>query len=336
MTIAAWAAPRARSPLEPFGYEAAPLEAGDVEIRISHCGICHSDLHLINNDWGSSRYPLVPGHEIVGTVTRVGTAVTHLEPGQRAGVGWQRYSCGECEYCRRGEDNLCGRRQATCVGHHGGFASAIVTPARLAFPIPSALDSAIAAPLLCAGITVFSPLKRHGVGPGTRVGIIGIGGLGHLGLQFAAKLGAEVTAISSTPDKEPDARRLGANAFLDTSAAGAVQKARASLDFILSTVAVDLPWSDYLKMLRPNGKLCFVGAPPSGLGLSAGDLISGQKTVVGSAIGGSTLINEMLTFASSHGVTARIETRPMAEVNGAVQRVATNQARYRMVLVNPA
>jgi len=336
MTIAAWAAPKARSALEPFSYEAAPLEAGDVEIRISHCGICHSDLHLINNDWGSSRYPLVPGHEIVGTVARAGMAVTHLKPGQRVGVGWQRYSCGECEYCRRGEDNFCGRRQDTCVGHHGGFASAIVTPACQAFPIPEALDSAAAAPLLCAGITVFSPLKRHGVGPGTRVGVIGIGGLGHLGLQFAAKLGAEVTAISSSPDKEADARRLGASGFLDTSAAGAVQKARASLDFILSTVYVDLPWSDYLRMLRPNGKLCFVAAPPSGLGLSAGALISGQRTLVGSGIGGSAMIKEMLVFAAGHGVTARVETRPMAEVNGAVQRAARNQARYRMVLVNPA
>lgn len=336
MKISAWAAPKASSGLEPFAYEAAPLGASDAEIRISHCGICHSDLHLINNDWGSSRYPLVPGHEIIGTVVRMGAAVQHLKAGQRVGVGWQRSSCGECEYCRRGEENLCDRKQATCVGHHGGFAAAIVTDSRLVFPIPDALDSADAAPLLCAGITVYSPLKRHGVGSGMRVGVIGIGGLGHLGLQFAAKLGAEVTALSSTAAKEQDARHLGATGFLDTTDAGALQRARRSLDFILSTVNVDLPWGAYLKLLRPNGILCFVGVPPSGLGLSADDLIGGQKTLTGSNIGGSAMMMDMLAFAANHHVAARIETRPMAEVNAALERVARNQARYRMVLENPA
>lgn len=336
MTIAAWAAPKACSRLEPFSYEAAPLKAAEVEIRISHCGICHSDVHLINNDWGSSRYPLVPGHEIVGTVTRIGQDVTHLKAGQRVGVGWQRSSCGACEYCRRGEENLCATKQSTCVGHHGGFAAAIVISSQLVFPLPEALDPAAAAPLLCAGITVFSPLKRHGVGRGMRVGVIGIGGLGHLALQFAAKLGAEVTALSSSPDKQEGARRFGATGFLDTSAPGALQRARGSLDFILSTVYVDLPWRDYLKLLRPNGMLCFVGASPSGLGLSAGDLISGQRAVVGSGIGGSTAMAEMLAFAAGHGVSAQVEVRPMAEVNAAVQRVTENRARYRMVLVNPA
>jgi alcohol/geraniol dehydrogenase (NADP+) len=335
MTIAAWAAPKACSGLEPFSYQPAPLGPEDVEIGISHCGICHSDLHLINNDWGGSRYPLVPGHEIVGTVTRLGARVSRLKLGQRVGVGWQRSSCGACDWCRRGEENLCSTKQSTCVGHHGGFAAAIVTPSQLVFPLPEALDPAAAAPLLCAGVTVFSPLRRHGVGAGTRVGVIGIGGLGHLALQFAAKLGAEVTAISSSPAKEQDARGLGAAGFLDASAAAALQRARASLDFILSTVNVDLPWSDYLKLLRPNGTLCFVGVSPAGLGISAGDLISGQRSVTGSAIGGSAVMGEMLAFAARQGVAARIETRPMAEVNGAVQRVAANQARYRMVLVNP-
>lgn len=336
MSIAAWAAPKAHSSLEPFSYEAASLAGGDVEIRISHCGVCHSDVHLINDDWGSSRYPLVPGHEIVGTVTHTGRDVRHLRPGQRVGVGWQRSSCGTCEYCRRGEENLCATKQYTCVGHHGGFAAAMVISGQLVFPLPESLEAAITAPLLCAGITVFSPLRHHGVGSGTRVGVIGIGGLGHLALQFAAKLGAEVTALSSSPSKEADARRFGASRFLDVSTPGTVQAARRSLDFILSTVHVDLPWSDYLKMLRPNGKLCFVGSPPAGLGLSAGDLISGQKMVVGSGVGGSAAMTEMLAFAAAHGVKAEVETRPMAEVNAAVQRVVRNEARYRMVLVNPA
>jgi uncharacterized zinc-type alcohol dehydrogenase-like protein len=335
MSISAWAAAEAHRPLELFRYDPAPLGPGDVELRISHCGICHSDLHLINDDWGSSRYPLVPGHEIIGTVTRLGPAVTHLRPGQRVGVGWQRSACGECEYCRRGDDNLCTQSQATCVGHHGGFAAAIVTDARFAFPIPEAISSAEAAPLLCAGITVFSPLRRHRVGPGMRVGVLGIGGLGHLGLQFAARLGASVTALSSTAAKAEDARRFGAAEFLDTSDAAALQRGRRSLDYILSTVNVDLPWKEYLRLLRPDGKLCFVGAAPSNLGLRAGDLISGQKTVTGSNIGGRAMMADMLTFAAEHGVRPTIEGLPMKEVNAALARVAANQARYRMVLENP-
>lgn len=335
MSISAWAALKARSPLEAFRYDPAPLGPGDVEIRISHCGICHSDLHLIDDDWGGGRYPLVPGHEIVGTVTRLGPGVSHLKPGQRVGVGWQRSACGECEYCRAGEDNLCARSQATCVGHHGGFAAAIITDSRFAFPLPEALESAQAAPLLCAGVTVFSPLRRHGVGPGTRVGVVGVGGLGHLGLQFAARLGASVTALSSSAGKGEDARRFGAADFLLSSDAAAMQKARRSLDFILSTVNVDLPWGDYLRLLRPNGKLCFVGAAPGTLGIRPGELIGGQRTLVGSAIGGRAMMADMLAFAAEHGVRPRIEALPMDQVNAAVQRVATNQARYRMVLENP-
>lgn len=335
MTISAWAAPKAKSPLQAFSYEPASLGPQDVEIHITHCGICHSDLHLINDDWGSSRYPLVPGHEIIGTVARLGRDVKHLKAGQRVGVGWQRSSCGECEYCRRGDDNLCASSQATCLGHHGGFADAIVIDGRFAFPIPDALASAEAAPLLCAGITVFSPLRRYAVIQGPRVAVLGIGGLGHLGLQFAARLGATVTALSSTAAKRDDARRFGAAEFLDTSDAAAMQKARRSLDFILSTVNVDLPWGDYLKLLRPGGTLCFVGAAPSNLGIRPGELIGGQRTVTGSNIGGRAMMADMLNFAAQHGVRPRIEARPMGEVNAALERVAANHARYRMVLENP-
>lgn len=335
MTISAWAAPKAKSSLQAFRYEPAPLGPQDVEIHITHCGICHSDLHLINDDWGLSRYPLVPGHEIIGTVARLGRDVKHLKAGQRVGVGWQRSSCGECEYCRRGEDNLCAGSQATCLGHHGGFADAIVTDGRFAFPIPDALASAEAAPLLCAGITVFAPLRRHGAAQGKRVAVLGIGGLGHLGLQFAAKLGAAVTALSSTVAKRDDASRFGAAEFLDTSDATDMLNARRSLDFILSTVNVDLPWSDYLKLLRPGGTLCFVGAAPSNLGIRAGQLISDQRTVTGSNIGGRAMMADMLGFAAQHGVRPRIEARSMGEVNAALERVAANHARYRIVLENP-
>jgi len=333
MNIAAWAAQKARQPLEPFRYEAAPLGAQDVEIRISHCGVCHSDLHLINDDWGISRYPLVPGHEIIGTVARLGAGVTHLQAGQRVGVGWQRSSCGECEWCRRGDGNLCEKSQATCVRNHGGFAEAIVTDSRYAFPIPDALDSAQAAPLLCSGVTVFSPLFRHGIGKGTRVGVLGIGGLGHLALQFAAALGAEVTALSSSPSKEEDARAFGATDFLDTSDVAAVKARKRTLDYILSTVHVAQPWREYLRMLRPDGTLCFVGAAPE-FELRAGDFTSGQKTMTGSGIGGPRVMTEMLSFAAKHRVLPKIETVPMQEVNAAVAKVTANTVRYRMVLEN--
>jgi uncharacterized zinc-type alcohol dehydrogenase-like protein len=336
MDIAAWATPKAKTPLEPFRYTAASLGPLDVALHITHCGICHSDLHLINDDWGVSRYPLVPGHEIIGEVTYLGSAVTHLKVGQRVGVGWQRSACGECEYCRCGEDNLCESSQATCVGHHGGFAGGIVTDSRFAFPIPDALKSVEAAPLLCAGVTVFSPLRRHQVGAGVRVGVLGIGGLGHLALQFGRALGAEVIALSSSRGKEDDARRFGASGFLVSTDAAAMKRARRSLDFILCTVNVDLPWADYMALLRPYGKLCFVGVPPSPLNLSAGAFIGGQKSVVGSAIGGRAMMTEMLAFAAAHQVAACIEAMPMIEVNAAVQRVAANQARYRMVLENRA
>lgn len=335
MDISAWAAPKAKGALEPFRYAAAALGPLDVQIDITHCGICHSDLHLINDDWGGSRYPLVPGHEIIGQVMQVGSAVSHLRPGMRVGVGWQRSACGECEWCRRGDDNLCPRSQATCRGHHGGFATAIVTDSRFAFPVPEALSSAQAAPLLCAGVTVFSPLRQHQIGSGTRVGVLGIGGLGHLALQFAKALGAEVTALSSTRNKEADARRFGADAFLATGETGALHSARRTLDFILCTVNVDLPWGDYMALLRPYGKLCFVGVPPSPLGLTAGEVISGQKSIVGSAIGGRAMMTDMLGFAAAHKVAAQIEALPMNEVNAAVRKVAANEARYRMVLQNP-
>lgn len=336
MSIKAWAAREPHGPLAPFQYEPDRLGPWDVELAISHCGLCHSDLHLINDEWGISRYPLVPGHEIIGTVRALGAAVEHLQVGERVGVGWQRSACLACEDCARGEENLCEHARATCVGHPGGFAERIVTDSRFAFPIPAALSPAAAAPLLCAGITVYAPLRRYRIGPGVRLGVLGIGGLGHLALRFATALGAQVTALSSSPRKAADARRFGAQHFLDMNDAGARQRARRSLDFILSTVSADLDWAEVLALLRANGRLCFVGVPPAAIGLRAAQLIDGQKSLSGSAIGGRAMMREMLEFAARHGIEPQIERLPMAEVNTAVARVAANQARYRMVLENPA
>jgi uncharacterized zinc-type alcohol dehydrogenase-like protein len=331
-TFHGYAAPAAGKPLEPFSFQPRPLGPGDVEISISHCGVCHSDLHLVNDDWRMSQYPLVPGHEIVGTVAQVGSAVRGLAPGQRVGVGWQSGSCGTCEWCERGEENLCAAAQATCLPGPGGFADRIRVSARFALPIPEALPSRDAAPLLCGGVTVYTPLREHGIGAHSRVGIIGVGGLGHLALQFARALGAEVTAFSTSPDKEAEARAMGAHRFVTTREASALNAVRGSFDFILSTVTADLPWLDYMRALRPRGTLCFVGAPPSAISLPAFSLIGGNKKVSGSTIGSPSLIREMLVVAARNTVRARTEAFPLQDVNTAIGRVARNEVRYRAVL----
>lgn len=331
MTIHAHAATAPKSALRPFQYEPAPLGPHDVEIRISHCGICHSDVHLVDGDWGMGGYPMVPGHEIVGVVSERGSEVRHLADGDRVGVGWQRGACLECEMCRSGNENLCGANQATCVGHFGGFAEAIRVDGRFAFRIPEALASEAAAPLLCGGATVYSPLKRW-VRPSMRVGVIGIGGLGHLALQFARAMGCEVTAISTTPEKEAEARSFGAQRFAATRQKGALRPLAGALDFVLSTVFVAQDWPALLGILAPNGVLCVVGGPPEPVSVPAFALIAGQKTIAGSVIGGRPVIREMLDFAARHGVAARTELRAMSEADAGLAHTRAGKARYRVVL----
>jgi uncharacterized zinc-type alcohol dehydrogenase-like protein len=320
--------------LLPYRFDPGELKAHEVEIRISHCGVCHSDIHLINNDWGISQYPFIPGHEIVGTVIAVGQDVRNLTVGQRAGVGWQSDSCGICEWCRSGNEHMCAQAQPTCVGRNGGFADRIRVNWRFAVPLPENLDSESAAPLLCAGITVYAPLRNYGVRPSSRVGIIGIGGLGHIGIQFARAFGAEVTAFSSSKDKEIEAIELGAHRFVNTRDAGALKKVAGSFDLLLSTVNAEQDWSAYLQALRPNGVLCMLGAPPSAMQLQIPILIGGQRTVSGSSTGSPKDLYEMLDVAARHGVKAITESFDMAKANEAVARVKKNQVRYRAVLAN--
>jgi alcohol/geraniol dehydrogenase (NADP+) len=331
--FAAFAAPAAKQPLSPYEYEPAPLRPQDVEIQISHCGICHSDLHLIDNDWSSSTYPLVPGHEIVGTVTALGRECA-LVLGQRVGVGWQRSACFECEQCRAGAENLCARQEATCVGHMGGFARRIRLDGRFAFPLPESLDAAAAAPLLCAGVTVFAPLRRWRVAAGAHVGVIGIGGLGHLAIRFLRAMGSETTAFSSSPDKRDEVERLGAQHVVSSTSVREIRASANRLDFLLCTAPARLDWITYLETLKPNGVLCLVGAPPGLLQIPAAQLLTSQRAICGSDIGSRDAIREMLAFAADHGIGAQVETAPMADVNGALQRVRTNRVRYRMVLTN--
>jgi len=331
MTTRAWTASAADAPLSDAEIELPPLGTRDVEIEVSHCGICHSDLHLVDGDWGIP-HPVTPGHEVVGRIVAAGDAVTGLDEGTRVGVGWQCDSCGECEYCRAGNENLCSQNQATCIGRPGGFAERIRVPARFAFPLPDALPSETAGPLMCGGITVFSPLRRFGAGPGKRVAIVGLGGLGHMGVQFAAALGAEVTVLSHTADKEADARELGAAHFVHTGAEGWHEALEKHFDLVLNTVSAVIPINDYLSTVKPHGVLCTVGAPGEPLALSAFSLIGGERMLAGSAIGGRTRIREMLDFAARHNVLPWVERFPIAKVDAALAHVRDNRARYRTVL----
>jgi uncharacterized zinc-type alcohol dehydrogenase-like protein len=331
MSFHAYAAHAKGSPLVPFVYEPEPLGPHDVEIRITHCGICHSDVHLVDGDWGEGTYPMVPGHEIVGAVAALGPEVRHLQVGQRVGVGWQRAACLACDLCGAGEENLCEQNEATCVDHYGGFADRVRLDARFAFPVPEALASESAAPLLCGGVTVYAPLRRW-VRPAMTVGVVGIGGLGHLALQFARAMGCEVTAISSAPDKEPEARSFGARHFIATGEPKALRSAASTLDFVLSTVYVPQDWSGILRALRPNGVLCFVASPPEPVKMTVGAILGGQKTVTTSATGGRPAIRETLEFAARHAVAAKTHVRPLAKADAAFDEVRKGRARYRIVL----
>ncbi len=316
----------------PFRYDPGQLGLQEVEIGISHCGICHSDIHLISNDWGISQYPFIPGHEIIGTVTAIGSAVRSLKVGQRVGLGWQSNSCGRCEWCTRGMENLCPESEGTCVHRHGGYADRVRANARFVIPIPDALPSEQAAPLLCGGITVYNPLRAHGINPSSRVGVVGIGGLGHIAIQFARVFGAEVTAFSTSAAKENEARALGAHSFVNTRETKALREAAGSLDFILTTINADQDWSIYIQALRPTGTLCFVGVPPSPIALHAFPLISGIRSITGSPIGSPYQLREMLDVAARHGVKAQTECFPMAKANDAIEKVKKNKVRYRAVL----
>jgi uncharacterized zinc-type alcohol dehydrogenase-like protein len=317
-----------------YKYDPGALGANEVEIKISHCGVCYSDVHLIDNDWGISKYPFIPGHEIVGTVVAVGSGVKDRTMGERVGVGGQADSCGICEWCRQGDEHLCAKAQPTCVGRNGGFADKIRVNSTFAIPVPEALDSEGAAPLMCAGITVYSPLRNHGVRPSSRVGIVGIGGLGHLGIQFAKAFGAEVTAFSTSKDKEAEARKLGAHNFVNTRDTGALKKMAGSFDLLLSTVNAEQDWQAYVTALRPKGTLCILAASPSPVQIQGASLIGGQKAISGSPTGSPRDLFEMLDVAARHGVKAVTERFAMAKANEAVAKVKKGQVRFRAVLAN--
>ena len=335
MKIQTYAAAVAREPLKPWTYDLSELGPDQVDVRVTHCGICHTDVAQVDNEWGISQYPVVPGHEIVGTVAAVGSAVTRLQVGQRVGVGALCGSCMQCEWCEGGAQHVCPQVVGTVMGEHkGGFASVVrVNNWQFAHPLPERIASEHAGPLMCAGTTVFTPLLRYGVRPTDRVAVVGIGGLGHLAVQYLAKWGCEVTAISSTHDKDEMAHGFGASHFIATRGTDELKKSARAFDFILSTVSADLPWDEYMSALRPQGKLCIVGIPDKPISVISWNLIGGEKSIVGGQPGSIDETQQMLKFSARHGVKPMIETFPMQEANAALDHTRKGKARFRSVLV---
>lgn len=332
--IRAFAALSAGQPLQPYEFTPGPLGAEQVEIAVETCGICHSDLSMIGNHWGMTAYPLVPGHEIVGRVVEAGAQVKRVKVGDRVGVGWNSGSCGACAACLGGDQNLCGSVEGTIVGRPGGFATRVRAHWTWAAPIPEALEASTAGPLFCGGITVFSPLVSFGVRPTDRVGVIGIGGLGHLALKFLRAWGCEVVAFTTSEGKRSEALALGAHRTLDSRDAAALSAAAGSFDFILNTTNVALDWNAYVTALRPKGRLHTVGAVLEPLGVSAFSLIGGQKSVSGSPLGSPATVDTMLDFCARHGIAPVTESFPLSRVNEALDHLRSGRARYRVVLEN--
>jgi uncharacterized zinc-type alcohol dehydrogenase-like protein len=330
--IQAYAATEPKGRLEPFEYDPGPLGAGEVEINVEHCGICHSDISMINNEWGMTQYPFVPGHEIIGTIGAVGSDVTHLKVGQRVGLGWHAGYCNTCHSCMSGDHNLCRTATSTIVGHHGGFAEQVRASANSAVLLPDGVDAAKAGPLFCAGITVFNPLVQFGIKPTSKVAVIGIGGLGHLGLAFLNAWGCEVTAFTTSPHKREEALKLGAHHTLDSKDPAVLDAAAGSFDLILSTVNVTLDWDRYLGTLTAKGRLHFVGLVLQPLEISLVPLIFGQLSISASPVGSPATIAEMLEFAALHKIEAVTEHFRFDQVNEALAHLESGQAHYRVVL----
>jgi alcohol/geraniol dehydrogenase (NADP+) len=330
--IRGWASHGAKQKLEPFTYDADPLEPEEVEIAVEFCGLCHSDLSILNNDWGLSQYPVVPGHEAVGRIVAAGSQVKGLRIGQRVGVGWTSASCMYCHQCMTGNHHLCSDAVATIVGHRGGFAEKVRSHWAWAVPLPDALDVSSAGPLLCGGLTVFSPLATYGVKATDRIGVVGIGGLGHLALQFANAWGCEVTAFSSNPSKMEEVKKFGAHRVVSSRDRAGILKAANSLDFLLVTTNVPLDWGTFLQTLKPNGRMHLVGVVLEPIPVGAFDLIPAQKSVSGSPTGSPSAMSSMLDFAARHDIAPQVEHFPLSKVNDAIAHLAAGKARYRIVL----
>lgn len=338
--VKAFGTEAAQAPLKEMSIQRRALLPHDVEIEILYCGICHSDLHVARNEWGATVYPLVPGHEIVGKVVNVGSEVTTFAVGDFAAVGCLVDSCHECEYCKKGLEQFCEPGSTIVFGYpdkksggrtYGGFSEKIVVDENFVLHMPKSLDLASAAPLLCAGITVYSPLKHWGISPGKKVGIIGMGGLGHVAIKIAKAMGATVVVFSSSPSKVEDAKRLGADDVVVTSDAQSMKK-QSKFDVILDTVSAKHNENVYLDMLKVDGALVLVGLPTEPIQVGAFNLVKGRKSFSGSNIGGIAETQEMLDFCAKHNITAEIELIKIQQINEAFDRLQKGDVHYRFVI----
>ncbi|HEY0274554.1 MAG TPA: NAD(P)-dependent alcohol dehydrogenase [Paenirhodobacter sp.] len=341
MQTIGYAAQDATAPLAPFTFERRAPRPNDVVMEILYCGVCHSDLHWAHNDWGWTTFPAVPGHEIVGKVVEIGDAVTKYQIGDHVAVGCMVDSCQHCDQCQKGEEQLCregntgtygGFDRITKALTYGGYSKHLVVREEFVLRMPEVLDVSKAAPLLCAGITTWSPLRTWGVGPGSRVGVIGLGGLGHMAVKLAAGLGAHVTVMSRTPDKAADARALGANALLVSSDPEAMAGAASSFDLIIDTVPVKHDLNPYLPLLDIDGTLVIVGQIGPLAEPSTVPLLLGRRRIAGSPIGGIRETQEMLDFCAAHNILPDVEMIRMDEINHAFERMEKSDVRYRFVI----
>jgi uncharacterized zinc-type alcohol dehydrogenase-like protein len=332
MQINALAALEKGAPLQPFSFQAAPLKAFDCAIKVMACGICHSDIHMIHDDWDISRYPLVPGHEVIGEVVEVGSQVTHLKTGDRVGVGWQQGACMQCRDCLKGHQNLCDQAEGLIVSGYGGFADYMVVDSRFAFLLPEGISTESAGPILCGGVTVYAGLRNAGMGSGQEIGVIGIGGLGHLAVQFASRLGNRVTVFTTSADKAEFATQLGAHEAILVPAGGSPPLPVNRLNIIINTANQALDWLGYVNYLDSNGTFVFVGMPSEPLTIPVTPLTSKQRRIMGSEIGSPAMITEMLDVVEKFGIQPMVELFPLAQANEALQRVLDNKVRYRAVL----
>ncbi|MER7476943.1 NAD(P)-dependent alcohol dehydrogenase [Streptomyces sp. NPDC126510] len=339
-TVAAYAAPAPKAPLERTTIERREVREFDVLIDIKFAGICHSDIHQAQEGWGEAIFPMVPGHEIAGVVSAVGPGVTKFAVGDRVGVGCMVDSCRECENCKDGREQYCVKGNVPTyngIGHdgeptYGGYAQNVVVDENFVVRIPDGLSLDVAAPLLCAGITLYSPLRRFGAGPGRKVAIVGLGGLGHMGVKIAHALGAEVTVLSQSLRKQEDGLRLGADHYYATSDPKTFEELAGTFDLIVSTVSAPLDFNAYLSLLKTEGTLANVGAPEEPVSLNLFSVIGGGKTLAGSMIGGIAETQEMLDFCAEHGLGAEIELIRGDQINEAYERVQASDVRYRFVI----
>lgn len=330
--INAYAALEPKGQLQPYQYDPGELADNDLEIEVKFCGVCHSDISMIDSEWMPTKYPIVAGHEVVGIVAKIGDNVKGFDIGDDVGLGWHSAYCDDCSYCGSGDHNLCRKSRPTIIGRHGGFADKVRASASSVVKVPKGMDLASAGPLFCGGITVYNPLVQFDIKPTDKVAVIGIGGLGHLALQFLNAWGCEVTAFTSTDSKRDEALEMGAHHTINSHDPEALKSAANSFDMIISTVNVTLDWPGYLGTLLPRGRLHFVGLALEPLNIGVSSLMSKQLSVSSSPIGSPSTISQMLEFANLHNIKPVTQMFPFSQINEAIDHLRSGNARYRVVL----